>query len=82
MYDLIESPDPATRRELIALSVRYGRQTWEMAELLATAVAETRREPKTPLAALPSPARHFYLELARWAYDHAMDYHPPPPGVA
>jgi hypothetical protein len=72
MFDLIESPDAATRRALIALSVRYGR-SWEIAEALAEAVAVARQQPKLPLAALPAPVRQLYLELARRAYDDALD---------
>jgi hypothetical protein len=80
-HDLIESPDPAVRRRLMVVGVRWGTSTvaiWHIAQALADARAAARRELTVPLHALPVEVQDALLALAARAREHALTY--PPPG--
>jgi hypothetical protein len=73
--DLIESPDPAARRRLMVVGVRWGKSTaaiWRIAQALADARASARRELTLPLHALPVEVQDAFLALAARAREHAL----------
>jgi hypothetical protein len=74
-HDLIESPDPAARRRLMVVGVRWGKSTaaiWRIAQALADARASARRELTLPLHALPVEVQDAFLALAARAREHAL----------